>query len=254
MVQSTALVNVPTNRDQLINYCLRRLGHPVIEVNVSREQCSDRINDALLFWWDYHFEGTFHYYYSYQLTQTDIDNSYITLPENIIGAVSIFDVGDIVGTQNMFNIRYQIALNDLYTLTSVSMVPYYMAFQHLELLQQLLVGRQPIRYNRYNNIFYLDTNMAVMFSAGNFLVVDAYQIVDPDVYTNAYSDRFLQRYATELIKKQWGLNLSKFKGAKLPGGIEYNGEKMYNDAVREIERIEQEVIRSYSMPVTDMIG
>jgi hypothetical protein len=255
MVSSTSLVNIPNDRGDFIEYCLRRLGKPVIEINVSYEQASDRVNDALLFWWDYHFEGTFHAYYKYQLTQADLTNGYITLPQNIIGAVNFFDTGSILGgDSNPFNIRYQIALNDLYTLTSVSMVPYYMAFQHLQLLEQILIGRQPIRYNRYDNNFYFDTNLNNLFNAGDFVVVDAYQIVDPSVYSSVWSDRFLQRYATTLIKRQWGENLKKFVGMEMPGGVKFNGQKMYDEAIDEIKQIEDEVIRTYSMPVTDFIG
>lgn len=242
-----------TTKEQFREYCLRRLGKPVIDINVDDDQVDDRIDDALKYYWDYHFDGTSKIYYKHQFTQQDIDNKYITLPQNIIGAVNIFDIGDYIATNNIFNIRYQIALNDLYTLTYQSMVPYYMAFQHLQLLEQLLVGKQPIRYNRNTNKLYVDVNWDKI-TVGYYLVVEAYEVVDPDTYNDVWNDRWLQKYATALIKRQWGANLTKFTGLQLPGGVQFNGEKIYNDAVTEIDEMEKEMILSYSLPVSDMIG
>ena len=156
-------------------------------------------------------------------------------------------------TNNIFDIRYQIALNDMYTLTSVSMVPYYMAFQHIQLLEQLLVGQQPIRYNRHNDKLYVDMNWDKV-NVGGYIIVEAYQVLDPEVYTDAWSDRWLTRYATALIKKQWGSNLTKFIGMQLPGGVQFNGDRIYNDAVAEIEQMEKDMSSSYSLPAFDMIG
>ena len=242
-----------SSRDDFKEYCLRKLGKPVIEINVDDDQVEDRVEEALKYYWDYHFDGTEKVFYKKQITEEDIANKYITLPQNIIGAVSIFDIGDFIAVNNIFNIRYQIALNDLYTLTYQSMVPYYMAFQHIQLLEQLLVGKQPIRYNRNTNKLFVDTDWNKL-TAGYFLVVEAYSIVDPADYTDVWNDRWLQRYATELIKKQWGSNLTKFVGMQLPGGITFNGEKIYNDAHEALEKLESEMITSYSLPVTDMIG
>ena len=232
---------------------MRKLGKPVIEINVDDDQVEDRVEEALKYYWDYHFDGTEKVFYKKQITAEDIANKYITLPQNIIGAVSIFDIGDFIAVNNIFNIRYQIALNDLYTLTYQSMVPYYMAFQHIQLLEQLLVGKQPIRYNRNTNKLFVDTDWNKL-TAGYFLVVEAYSIVDPAEFTDVWNDRWLQRYATELIKKQWGSNLTKFVGMQLPGGITFNGEKIYNDSHEALEKLEAEMITSYSLPVTDMIG
>ena len=242
-----------SSRDDFKEYCLRKLGKPVIEINVDDDQVEDRVEEALKYYWDYHFDGTEKVFYKKQITAEDIANKYITLPQNIIGAVSIFDIGDFIAVNNIFNIRYQIALNDLYTLTYQSMVPYYMAFQHIQLLEQLLVGKQPIRYNRNTNKLFVDTDWNKL-TAGYFLVVEAYSIVDPAEFTDVWNDRWLQRYATELIKKQWGSNLTKFVGMQLPGGITFNGEKIYNDAHEALEKLETEMITSYSLPVTDMIG
>ena len=244
---------VPISRSEFKEYCLRKLGKPVIEINVDDDQVEDRIDEALKYYWDYHFDGTERIYYKHLITSTNITDKYITLPENVIGAVRIFSIGDPMVTNNLFDIRYQIALNDLYTLTSVSMIPYYMMFQHIQLLEQMLVGQQPIRYNRHTDKLYVDMDWNKV-TAGNYLIVEAYQVLDPDTYTDAWGDRWLSRYATALIKKQWGSNLTKFSGLTLPGGVQFNGDKIYNDAVNEIEAMEKDMATSYSLPSFDMIG
>ena len=244
----------PTTKDQFKEYCLRKLGKPVIEINVDDDQIDDRIDEAIRYYWDYHFDGSDKIYYKYAVTVEDIANKYITLPENIIGVVSIFPVGDPrIRSDDLFNIRYQIALNDLYTLTNVSLVPYYMAMEHLSLMADLLVGKQPIRYNRHKDRLYVDMDWTTM-RPGVFLLVEAYEVVDPNIWTDAWNDRWLQNYATALIKRQWGSNLTKFTGMSLPGGVQFNGEKILDDAVAEINKMEAEMISSYSMPVLDMIG
>ena len=242
-----------SSRDGFKEYCLRKLGKPVIEINVDDDQVEDRVDEALKYYWDYHFDGTEKIFYKKQITAEDIANKYITLPQNIIGAVNIFDLGNHIGVNNIFNIRYQTALNDLYTLTYQSMVPYYMAFQQIQLMEQLLVGKQPIRYNRNTNKLFVDTDWNNL-PVGNYLVVEAYSIVDPADYVDVWNDRWLQRYATELIKKQWGSNLTKFIGMQLPGGVQFNGQKIYDDAHEAIDKLEAEMINSYSLPVVDMIG
>lgn len=244
---------VPTSRTTFKEYCLRALGKPVIEINVDDDQVDDRIDEALKYYYDYHFDGSEKIYYKHIITPEDVVNKYITMPENVIGAVSIFDLGSALGTNNLFNIRYQIALNDLYTLTSVSMVPYFMALQHIQMLEYLLVGKQPIRYNRHTNKLYLDMDWDRV-TVGNYLIVEAYEVIDPDVYTDAWGDRWLARYCTQLIKRQWGTNLKKFEGMQMPGGLKFNGQQIYDEAEEEIRKLEQEMIISYSLPVTDMIG
>ena len=245
---------VPTSRDEFKEYCLRKLGKPVLEINVDDDQIDDRIDEALRYYWDYHFDGTERTYYKYQITADDRANKYIRLPENIIGAVSIFNIGDpAVRADDLFNIRYQIALNDLYTLTSVSMVPYYMVMQHLGIIQELLVGKQPIRFNRHTNKLYIDMDWNTL-TVGSWVLVEAYSVVDPDVYTDAWGDRWLQNYTTAKIKYQWGTNLTKFTGMQLPGGVQFNGERILSDAEKEIEKMEAEMINSYSLPVLDMVG
>lgn len=244
----------PTTKAEFKEYCLRKLGKPVIEINVDDDQVDDRVDEALRYWYDYHFDGSERVYYKHAITEADVVNKYITLPENIIGAVSIFSMGDpSIRSDDLFNIRYQIALNDLYTLTNVSLVPYYMVMEHLALMNELLVGKQPIRYSRHKDRLHVDMDWNTV-AVGEFLLVEAYEVVDPETWTDAYNDRWLQNYATTLIKEQWGSNLTKFTGMTLPGGVQFNGEKIYDDAVAERRKLEDEMISSYSLPVLDMIG
>jgi len=244
----------PTSKAEFKEYCLRKLGKPVIEINVDDDQVDDRIDEALRYYYDYHFDGSEKVYYKHQVTSQDKANKYITLPENIIGAVSVFSIADpSIRSDDLFNIRYQIALNDLYTLTSVSMVPYYMVMEHLALITELLVGKQPIRYSRHKDRLHVDMDWNTI-KEGEYLLVEAYEVIDPNVWTDAWNDRWLQNYCTALIKRQWGANLTKFSGLQLPGGVQFNGEKILDDAVNEIQKMEDEMISSYSLPVLDMVG
>lgn len=245
---------VPSSRAQFKEMCLRRLGKPVIEINVDDDQVEDRIDEALRYYWDYHFDGSDRIYYKHIVTEEDKTNKYITMPENINGAVRIFPVGGaLMNTMNLFNIRYQIALNDLYTLTSISLVPYFMAMSHIAMIEELLVGQQPIRYNRHKDRCYIDMDWELI-PTGNFLIIEAYEVVDPDIWTDAWADRWLAQYCTALIKRQWGNNLKKFDNMQMPGGLSFNGQKIYDEAVEEINQMEKEMISGYSLPVMDMIG
>ncbi len=230
---------IPTTREEFKWFCMRSLGAPVITINVDDDQVDDRIDEAIAWFIDYHWDGVFKTYFTYQLTQTDITNGYVTLPNWIVGAIEIFDIGDAIEMNNLFNIRYQIALNDLYTLTSVSMVPYVMAMTHIQFLEQVLVGKQPIRYNRYNgNQFHIDMAWDLL-QPGNYIVVNCYAAMTPDTNPGAWSDIWLQRYATALIKRQWGRNLSKYTGMQLQGGITFNGQAILNEAEAEIREVHQ---------------
>jgi hypothetical protein len=243
----------PTNREEFKQFVLRRLGAPVIEINVDDTQLEDRIDEALLYYADYHYDGTEATYYKHQITAEDVTNKYITLPENIIGAVRIFDLGSSLTAGGFFNIQYQIALNDLYTLTSQSILPYYMAIQNLSVLQEVLVGRQPIRYNRHVNKLYIDMNWDKV-QEGHFLIVEAYKVVDPDEFTDVWADRWLYRYATALIGVQWGSNLTKFANMSLPGGVQFNGGEILSRYQKEQDDLEQEMLFGYGLPPMDMVG
>ena len=244
---------VPTTRATFKEYCLRKLGKPVIEINVDDDQIDDRIDESLRYYWDYHFDGSHKTYYKHIVTEQNKLDKYITMPENIIGAINIFDIGDAVNTNNLFNIRYQIALNDMYTLTSQSMVPYFMAMQHIQFLEELLVGKQPIRYERHRDRLHIDMDWNKI-EAGQYIIVEAYEIVDPDEWTDAWADRWLQNYCTVLIAENWGRNLTKFTGLNLPGGVQFNGEKILDDARAERQKLEDEMLNSFSLPNIDMIG
>jgi hypothetical protein len=222
-------------------YCLRKLGNEVVRVRVSDNQVEDRIDEAILFWQDFNSDATFRHLYAYALTAQDIANHYIVLPANIIGAVSVFDLGGGMNAMDIFDIRYQIALNDLYTMTSVSMVPYYMAFQHIQLLEQLLVGFKPIRYNRHSNILHIDMDWGTVIP-GYFVVVDCYAVVDSATYPSVWGDRMLQDYTCLLIKQQLGTNLKLFGQMQLPGGVVLNGQKIYDEASAEIEAFETKMM------------
>jgi len=245
---------VPTTRDDFKEYCLRSLGKPVIEINVDDTQVDDRIDQALRFYWDYHFDGTEKIYYKHEIDANTVSNKYIDLPENIIGAVKLFPIGDPnTSSGDIFNIRYQIALNDLYTLTNVALIDYYMTMEHLALVSELLIGKPQIRYNRHRNRLHIDETAGDL-EVGQYLLVEAYELVDPNTYTDVWADRWLQYYTSQLIKRQWGTNLTKFEGLQLPGGVTFNGRQIYDEAQAEITKLEEEMINNYSLPVMDMIG
>lgn len=244
---------LPVDRTSFKSYVLRALGDGAITINVTDDQLDDRVDEALSLWQDYHMEGTSRQYYKYQLTPTDINNQYIVLPPGIIGAVNIFELGDVYGMQNIFNIRYQIALNDLYTLTSVSMVPYYMALAHLQFMEMILVGKQPFRYSRVDNRLYIDMDWTMVFQ-GQFVVVEVYQVWDQVANPLMWQDYWLRRYATALVKQQWGNNLKKYAQMRLPDGNLIAGQEIYNEATEEIKTLRHELVESWSLPIADMIG
>ena len=244
---------VPRDRTSFKNYCLGRLGAPVIKINVADEQLEDRIDYALRKFMDYHFDGADKVYVKHLITDADIANKYIEMPENIIGAINIFPVGGGIGGTGMFSIQYQVALNDLYTLTSQPMLPYYTAMYNLQSMEQLLVGQKPLRYNRYINRLYIDMNWDTV-SAGQFIIVEAYEVVDPDVYTRVWSDSWLIQYTTAQFKEAMGTNLSKFNGLALVGGVGFDGLRILNEARDEILRLEQTLHDDYSLPPIGLIG
>ena len=244
----------PTTRTEFKEWCLRKLGKPVIEINVDQDQVDDRVDEALSYYWDYHFDGTEKTYLKHQVTADDKTNKYITVPENIIGVISIFDLSTNIATSSgMFNVQYQFVLNNIYDLTNYNTVHYYMSMENLQFMEKMLVGSQPIRYNRHMNRLYIDANWDTI-EIGTYIVAECYSIVDPDQYVDVWKDRWLQNYASAKIKYQWGSNLTKFVGMNLPGNVQFNGEAILADALTEITKLEEEMISSYSLPVIDMIG
>ena len=272
----------PASRQQLIDYCLRRLGAPVLEVNVDDDQIDDLVDDALQYFNERHFDGVERMYLKYEITQNDIDrgkakipngpgivtttgtssgntydwyesSNYIQVPDSVIGVEKIFkfDTSSISG--GMFSIKYQLFLNDLYYFNSVELLQYAMVKSYLEDIDFLLTTDKQVRFNKRQNRLYLDVDWGQQ-RAGNYLILDCYRILDPNDFTKVYNDSFLKQYLTALIKKQWGQNLIKFRGVKLPGGIELNGREMYDDAEKELESIRQRMSMDYELPPYDFIG
>jgi hypothetical protein len=249
-----------STRQNFKEYCLRRLGFPTIEINVDDDQVEDRIDDALQYWQDYHFDALQKLYYIKALDETDISNQYINLsPEvtvdsqnnnvEIIGVTRVFPISDTIQTANMFDLRYQLRLNELYDFTSASYINYTLTMQHLRSLEILFTGEVPIRYQRHMHKLFCDWGWGTAINAGSVAVVEAYAIIDPSDYASVWNDRWLKQYATALIKRTWGNNLKKFSGVQLPGGVMLNGDKIYQEAEEEIKALEQEMSDKYELPV-----
>ena len=277
----------PATRQQLIDYCLRRLGAPVLEINVDDDQIDDLVDDALQYFGERHFDGVERMYLKYKITQGDIDrgrakntdgvgivtttatsvntgagsftssfyetSNFIQIPDSVTGIEKIFkfDTSSISG--GMFSLKYQIFLNDMYYFNSVELLQYAMVKRYLEDIDFLLTTDKQIRFNKRQDRLYLDIDWGAQ-SAGNFMVIDCYRALNPDSFTQVYNDSFLKRYLTALIKRQWGQNLIKFRGVKLPGGIELNGRELYEDGQRELDEIQRRMAMDYELPPYDFIG
>lgn len=249
---------LPSSRAQLKDYCLRRLGFPVITINVDDDQVDDRIDDALNLFQQFHIDGTQKIYIAYQLTANDMTNQYVTMPNTVIGINNIYPIaGDSInssGTQNfnIFDINYQIRLNELYDFTSADYVYFELANQHIQTLQMLFFGEVPFTYNRYTNIVTPQLNWGNQVIAGSWLLFESYQILGETV--DFWGDMWLTRYTTACIKEQWGENISKFQDVKLPGGIMLNGQKIKEEAVITKKELEQELHDNWEAPATFIIG
>jgi len=244
----------PASREEFKDYILRKIGAPVIQVNVSEEQIEDRVDEAVSFWRDYHYNGSQMVYLKHELTQNDVDNGYIKLPPNILGISKVFDLNtSISASTGMFNVQYQFVLNNLTDLTSYGITNYYMTMQHLEFLQEMLVGKQMVRYNKHVNKLYIDVSKSSL-SVGKYIIVEAYDIIDPDEYADVWSDRWLQNYASVLVREQWGLNLTKFTNMQLVGGVQFNGEQILQEARAEREKMEEDAINSLQPLTYNFIG
>lgn len=244
----------PTTRKEFKEYCLRKIGAPVIQINVADEQVEDRIDEALSFWNDYHYNGSEHIYLKHKLTPEDIENGYITVPDRLLGVVKIFEINSSISTgSGMFNVTYQFVLNNLNDLTGYSIQNYYMTMQTIRFMQEWLVGWPMIRYNKHVNKVYLDMTKDKL-SPNNYLIVEAYDIIDATQYADVWSDRWLQNYATVLIREQWGLNLTKFTNMQLVGGVQFNGEQILSDATAQREAMEQDAVSSLQPLVYNFSG
>jgi hypothetical protein len=243
-----------TSREELRDYCLRRLGAPVIEINVDDDQVEDRIDDAFQFYREYHFDAVEKVYLKHQITAQDLANQYIPVPDAVVGVERILPFTNRSDGTNIFSIRYQILINDLYSLMSTNLIYYYQVKQELELINQVLVGIKPIRFNRHMNRLYIDQSWPDDVPEGSFIIVECWRILDPDTYRDVYNDMFLKRYCTALIKRQWGENLKKFQGVQLPGGVTINADQIYQDALEEIKQIEAEMQSRFELPVDFFTG
>jgi hypothetical protein len=243
-----------SSREQLKEYCLRRLGAPVIEINVDGDQVEDRIDDAFQFYREYHYDAVEKVYLKHLITSQDITNQYLTMSDAVTGIERVFPFMNKSTGTNIFDIKYQILINDLYTLMSTDLIYYTEVRQELELINQLLVGQKPIRFNRNMNRLYIDMDWAADVVAGSYIIVDCWRILDPDTFTDVYNDMMLKKYATALIKRQWGENLKKFAGVQLPGGVTLNGELIYQEAITEILQIESDIQNRFELPVDMFTG
>jgi len=245
----------PTTREEFKAYILRGLGAPVIEINVDDDQVEDRIDEAIKYWQDYHYDGSEKVYLDHTINANTVANKTITLDDTIIGVVGIFDTGwgGLTGDP-LTNIPYQIYVSDIQNGSMTDTMSNYVVLRtNLAMFQEILVGKVPIRYTRHRDTLYLDIS-ASKLQVGNHIIIEAYQKNDPATYTDAWGDWWLQRYAKALVKRQWGANLSKFSGIPLPGGLTLDGKSIYQEAVDEIEKMESDMINSFSMPVHDMTG
>ena len=244
----------PTSRSTLKEYALRRLGAPVIEINVDDAQLEDRIDDALQFFAEYHFDGVEKSYLKLKVEQADIDNQYFTITDNALSITKIFQLSE--GTINLFDVRYQMALNDFYGLRNPnqSMIQYNITKNHLSLIQDILSPEKHIRFSRVTNQLKIDMDWSAEINVDDYIIAEAWVVLDPETYTEIYNDRLLKRYVTELFRRQWGSNLSKFEGIQLPGGVTFNGREIMERAQTEIDKIEENVQLMYELPPDFMVG
>lgn len=242
-----------TTREGLKQYCLRELGKPVVEINAADEQLEDRIDEALEYWRQYHYDGVEKLYLKYQVTATDMTNQYLNIPDTVYGVTRVIPFSQQSSSKNLFNIQYQLRLHDLYDLTSTSIIYYKSVMSHLALLDMELNGAQLFRFNRMQGRLYLDLNWHSEITEGQWVVVECYRALDPATFTKVWSEQWLKHYVTALFKKQWASNLKKFSGMQLPGGVTIDGDKLYDEAVGEIKDLQDELMTK-SAPLEFFLG
>ena len=278
----------PASRTDLVNYCKRQLGAPVLEINIADEQVDDLVDDALQIFHERDYDGLTQTFLKYKITQEDIDrgrarggssteglvtttatatiagesksfsfeenSNYLQVPPEVLGVNKIFKFdGSNTVTNNMFSVKYQLFLNDIYYWGSTEILTYAMTKRYLEDIDFALSTEKMIRFNQRTDRLYLDIDWGSM-SVDDYIIIDCYRLIDPDTHTRVWNDSFLKRYLTALMKRQWGQNLIKFQGVKLPGGIELNGRQIYDDAEKELEIIREQMSNTYELPPYDMIG
>ena len=278
----------PTSKQELKDYCLRQLGAPVLEINVADEQVDDLLDDAIQLFNERHFDGVERMYMKHQLTQDDIDrgiatgtsgvgivtttgvstnvsgitsitsnfyetSNFLPVPDSVIGIEKVFKFDTSTISGSMFSIKYQLFLNDLYQFNSIDLLQYSMVKTYLEDIDFLLTTDKQIRFNQRQDRLYLDIDWKTE-SVGDWIIIDCYRALDPTTFGGVWNDSFLKKYLTALIKRQWGQNLTKFRGVKLPGGIELNGREIYDDGQREIDYLREKMSMDYEAQPLDMIG
>lgn len=243
----------PASREEFRDWCMRRLGAEVIRIEISPNQIEDCIDSAIQFFRDFHYDGTEKWYLSHQITQDDIDNKYVEIPDDIIGVTRCFPIGSTNASINMFDLRYQLRLHDLYDFTSTSYVNYVLTQQHIRTLDLLFSGETMIRFNRHTHRVYLDDNWSHL-QVGEYIVLEGYKVLDMEAYTDVWNDRMLKKLAVAHLKMQWGSNTRKYDQVKLLGGIVMTGEKLYLEAEAQVEQIEEEIRTTYQEPPGFLIG
>ena len=280
----------PGSRAEFKEYCLRQLGAPVLEVNIATEQCEDIIDDAVQFFQERHFDGVAQVYLKYKITQADVNrgrarggtdnaagitttsasstingvsvqfdyeenSNYLEIPPEIIGVTKLFRFdGTNTATNNMFSLKYQLFLNDIaFNWGTTELLSYAMVRTYLSDIDFLLNTEKQIRFNQRMDRLYIDIDWGEI-NVGDWIIIDCFRALDPADYTRVWNDSFLKPYTVALMKRQWGQNLMKFTGVKLPGGVELNGRQMYDDAEKDLERIRERMIEMYELPPLDMIG
>lgn len=314
----------PSSRQNLIDYCLRQLGHPVLEINLDDDQIEDRVDEAIQFYREYHFDsvelvylkekmkfsvitisgisaasfsigetitgstsgttavvagveannklkikkrsGSFtasetitgsssgHTSSYLSIVEGNLDHQYLTLNDNIVSVLRVLPFTSQTRGIDLFDVRYQILLNDIYSLQSTDIIYYSQVRTQLQLIQDLLVGVKPIRFNRHMNRLMIDMRWDDDVAENEYMIIECYRVLDPDSFTDVYNDMFLKEYLTALLKRQWGINLKKFEGVQLPGGVTLNGQKIYDEAIEEIRALREDASNRYQLPVDFFTG
>ena len=246
----------PTTRQALKDYALRRLGYPVIDINVDDSQLEDRIDDALQFFADYHYDGAEKLYLSHAVTAADISNGYIdisAIDDNVLSISDVFQFSTM--SSNMFDLQYQIALNDWYGWHSGGTMTNYMLIrQNMSMVQQMIDPAKSFRFTRTTQRLYIDMDWSKKINEGEFIALEAWVVIDPQEFTRVYQDRLLKKYVTAVFKRQWGSNLSKFENIQLPGGVSFNGQQIFDQANEEVQRLEEEMQVKFEEPPGFIVG
>jgi hypothetical protein len=283
----------PASRQDLVDYAKRQLGYPVLEINLADEQIEDLMDDAIQVYQNRHMDGVELMYLKYKIDQNFLDavqargddkvigitttsttanitgvgttgvgistfafeetQNFIQIPDAVIGIEKVWKLNNSTISTNMFSVQYQLFLNEIYYFSSVELLGYTMTKRYLEDIDFILSPEKQIRFNRRQNRLYIDTDADSM-DVDDYLIIQCYRVLDPNEYTKVYDDVFLKRYFTALMKKQWGMNMMKFRGVKLPGGVEMNGREIYDEGVKELEKLEDQMFNTYELPPMDMIG